>query len=188
MEKEFHITYSCDLHTEGAKMGMSQVKRLMISKEAEFVSSTDDYDGFIDSIYHFYGTPAQATKTVNEVLGHFKNSHAHISVTLNEHQPKVLLDISQVNEKDSFNKFVGELSEKYNGKVANTHNEAGTVTVSFFKTKDRQNFQNEYCQQASVYMKNQQEGVNISPDWEDTTLIQTNTTSFQNKKGNKFGY
>ncbi len=188
MEKEFHITYSCDLNTDGAKMGMSKVKRLMISKGAEFVSSTDDYDGFIDSIFHFHGTPALAVKTVTEVLENFKNTHSHISVTLNEHQPKVLLDVTQVTDETSFNKFIEDLSTKHNGKLSSNQTEVGTVCIDFLKTKDRQNFQNEYCQQASVYMKNQQEGVNISPDWEDTTLMQTNTTSFENKKNNKFGY
>lgn len=189
MEKEFHITYSCDLESEGAKQGMSKIKRLMTSKGSEFISSTTDYDGFVDAIFHFHGNETQIIKNVNEVLESFNNTHTHISVSVNEHKPKVLIDVTQVVEKESYNNFIKELATKYNAQISlEQTTEEGTFSVLFTKSKDRQNFQNEYCQKSSVFMKNQQDGVNISPDWEDTNLVQTNTVSFNNKRGNRPTY
>lgn len=187
MEKEYHITYSIDASTDGAKATASRIPRLMKEINAELISRNDDYDGYIDEMFHYHGNYTTITQKTNEILSSFKNSQVYLNVNVYEHIPKVSVDVANVINRPEFEQFLNEMTSKYGAisSEANTHE--NTITVVFQKSADRQAFQNDYTGKADKYMTNGNDGVNVFPDWEDITVLQKNNSSEQ-KRTTKYGY
>ncbi len=188
MDKEYHITYSIDNLTNGAKAAGFKVQRQMTAGGAEFVSKDDDYDGFIDIVFHYYGKYPKLADLTTQTIGSFKNSETRLSVIVYQHTPQVLVDIQDVKEPESFNQFIQELSKKNNAvSVEKDGKEENMLCVIFNKTADRISFQNEYSSKAENFMKNGQNSVVMHPTWEDVTLMQKNNSE-ENKRNSKYGY
>lgn len=188
MNKEYHITYSIDNLTNGAKTSGFKVQRMMTAGGAEFVSKDDDYDGFIDIVFHYYGEYPKLADLTNNTMNTFKNNETRLSVIVYQHTPQVLVDIQDVKDLDSFNSFLKDLSEKNKAvSVEKDQKEDNMLCVTFNKTADRISFQNDYSSKAEIYMKNGQDSVVMHPTWEDVTLLQKNNIE-EHKRNNKYGY
>lgn len=188
MEKEYHITYSIDNLTNGAKTAGFKVQRMMTAAGAEFVSKDDDYDGFIDIVFHYYGTYPKIADITNQTISSFKNSETRLSVIVYQHTPQVLIDIQDVKDQEKFNQFISQLCEKNNAtSLEKDSKEENMLCVTFNKTTDRISFQNEYSSKAENFMKNGQTSVVMHPTWEDVTLLQKNNAE-ENKRNSKYGY
>ncbi len=189
MGKEYHVTYSFDNETDGAKAAISRVQRMMKESGSEFISKNDDYDGFTDIVFHHLSMSTEISNLVNKVLESFKNSTAHFSASVCEHNPKVLLDIKDVKDMTAFTDFVNTIARQNNSTSSTlAETEDNMFKVTFTTSKDRQSFQNEYTAKADKFMKNGQDSVNIFPDWDDITILQKNNYSDTKKNHNKFGY
>lgn len=188
MEKEYHITYSVDNLTKGAKSAGFKLQRMMTAAGAEFVSKDDDYDGFSDIVFHYYGRYPKLEEFTNQTLSSFNSSETRLSVVVYQHTPQVLVDIKDAKDLPTFNEFLNELAQKHNAvSVDKDSKEDNMICVTFNKTSDRLSFQNDYSSKAEVYMKNGQDSVIVHPNWEDVTLLEKNNGQ-ENKRNNKYGY
>lgn len=187
MEKEYHVNYSIDASSDGAKATASRIPRLMKEINAELISKNDDYDNFIDEFFHYHGNYTTITQKTNEILNAFKNSQVHFNVSVYEHIPKVSVDVANVSNKEEFEQFLTSLTEKHGAISSQPNTQENTIVVIFQKSANRQSFQNEYTAKADKYMINGNDGVNVWPDWEDITVLQKSNSSEQ-KRNTKYGY
>ncbi len=188
MSKEYHITFSFETEAEGAKMAIAKVQRMMKESGAELISKNDDYDGFMDIVFHHFGTADKVSKNCANILEAFRHTHIHFSSTVYEHNPSVLVDAKDVKDIKQFTSFVENLATEHGGLCVKQDSEdPSLLRVNFTKSQDRQSFQNEYVAKAEQYMKNGHSSVEVFPDWEDTTIFQRNNHS-EPKKATKNNY
>jgi hypothetical protein len=189
MSKEFHITYSCELIDESAKFSVTKIQRLMKEGGAEFISKNDDYDGFMDIVFHHNTSQDQITKLCNKIIDTLKTQTSYVSVSVYEHQPSVLIDTKDAKDQDAFKSFVEKVSSEHGGvSVKVDAADPSLLRVDFSKSSERQSFQNDFTAKAGEQMKNGHSSVNIYPDWEDITILQKNTYKEEPKKSPKYGY
>lgn len=188
MSKEYHITFSFETEAEGSKMAIAKVQRMMKESGAELISKNDDYDGFMDIVFHHYSTAGKVSKNCADILDAFKNTHFHFSATVYEHNPSVLVDAKDVKDIAQFTSFVEKLATDNGGlSVKQDSEDPNLLRVNFTKSQERQSFQNEYVAKADQYMKNGHSSVEVFPDWEDTTVFQKNNYA-EPKKSTRHNY
>lgn len=189
MSKEFHITYSCELVDESAKFSVTKIQRLMKDGGAEFISKNDDYDGFMDIVFHHNTTQDQVTKLCSKIIDTLKTQTSHVSVSVYEHQPSVLIDTKDAKNQEEFKSFVEKVASEHGGTAVGFDEKDPTLLrVDFSKSSERQSFQNDFTAKAGEQMINGYSSVNIYPDWEDITILQKNTYKEEPKKNTKYGY
>lgn len=188
MAKEYHITFSCGTEDDGAKMAINKVQRMMKEGGAELISKNDDYDGFVDIVFHQHTSAEKVSKLCNGILDHLKTSPVHFSAIVYEHKPSVLVDTKDVKDIEQFKTFVSDLASQHGYiSMKPDQEDPSLLRVEFQKSSQRLSFQNDYTAKAGEQMKNGHSSVEVFPDWEDITILQRNSYT-ENKKTTKYGY
>ncbi len=188
MTKEYHTTFSLNTEEEGFKIASNQIQRQMQEGGAELISKNSEYEGYMDIVFHQYQSSDYTSKLCNSILDKFKSSLLHISASVCEHNPSVLLETKDVINKENFNSFVEQLASKTGHiSIESDSKNPELLRVKFEKSSQRQAFQNEYTAKASDHMKKGHSSVEIFPDWEDITILQK-TNYKEPQRTTKYGY
>lgn len=184
--KEYHVTFQYDMEQSSAKTATRRIERLMQEKGAEVVSKSDEYDGWMDLVFHHYTHYENMVKTCNDVLNTVKSLDTKVSVYVCEHTPGVILDPKDVKDTSKFDEFINKLSKEHGAtSIEPDEKNPELIRVNFERSFQRHAFQTDYSAKAADFMKNGHDGVVISPEWEDKEVLRKNNY-MEAKKGQRY--
>ncbi len=167
-EKEYHVNYQIDLMQKNASTAVKRIERLMNEKGAGTIAvyMDDDYASLTFASFDYFST---VHKNCVEIMKKIKDLDVKVSSDIQQHLPKVVLDVQDIKNEDAFNTFLNELATKTNATKLEKA-EPHSIVVHFEKTQDRQKFQTEYTSTAANMMNKGEVSVFISPDWENKEM------------------